>query len=240
MKRKYLCQHVNGRCAQCGQPMEANWVRPCKFGDAWPMLPIDPLVASPIQPLVRFVGDGTPKPKAKHDRACKYVGKGIKVKTGCSGATSGSVWECTNPKLPGGKCAPLDILPLAVSGCVTCALCQHYEAAADPGYIQLGLEFASAIAKWVTGGRKVRTQEQVDKLLKVCLSCPFIARSKDGSTWCGKCGCPVNNMTDDPIMHRNKLVMLSETCPADPPMWTDELPADEGKQSLPPTERTEK
>lgn len=172
-----------------------------------------------IHTAKRFAGDGEPKPLKKREGVCKYVGAAIKVGTGCRGAGRGSIWECTNPELTG-KCAPLDILPLAEPGCVTCALCPLYQAAPEPTWVKLGINFASALRRWVMAGRPVRTQQQVNELLSVCKSCPFFVKDTKGD-YCGKCGCPVNDKTDDPINHRNKLVMATETCPHDPPLWKD-------------------
>ncbi len=170
-----------------------------------------------IHPLIRSAGDGKPKPLVKRGGACKHVGAALKVKTGCSGAGRGSVWECTHPDLTG-KCAPLDVLPIAEPGCVTCALCPLYEPSPEPGYVQLGLNFLSAVARWKLAGSPVRSQEQVSKLYKICQACPFMVRSKSGETACGKCGCPVNNRTDEPT--KNKLALASEACPAEPPLWS--------------------
>jgi hypothetical protein len=172
-----------------------------------------------VHPVAHSKGDGKPKPLKQRDRACEFVGKAIAIKNRCSGAGRGSVWECTHPELTG-KCAPLDILPIAAPGCVTCATCPHYKPAAEPGYAKLGTNLLSAIKRWVLAGRPVRTPEKVNELLKVCRSCPFFVRDPRGD-YCGKCGCPVNDQTDNPIKHRNKLVLATETCPADPPLWID-------------------
>lgn len=177
-----------------------------------------------VHPLTRSNGDGKPKPLRKAKGPCEYLGKAIKAKVGCGGAARGGVWECTHPRLTG-KCAPIDILPIAEPGCITCELCDYHKDAKGPRLDQLLMNFASAVARWVKARRPVRSQERVNELLKICSSCPLVARNNDGSMWCTGCGCPVNNMTDDPIRHRNKLVMGTETCPHDPPLWSDSPPA---------------
>ncbi len=67
-----------------------------------------------------------------------------------------------------------------------------------------GLNFASAMARWIAHGMRVCTQEQIEQRLAICEACEFY---RDG--YCQHCGCPVNDRREI----RNKAALFSETCP---------------------------
>ena len=133
-----------------------------------------------------------PSIKERYERrrhACKHVGAAIKVETGCGNSVRGGVWECALHE----RCAPLGLV--TIEG-VVCTDCPDYEKAAEPGLARLGLNLLTALGKWIAAGRPVRLQQQINSLLTICNDCPF-RWQQNGATYCGKCGCPVNNSPDE-------------------------------------------
>jgi hypothetical protein len=146
-------------------------------------------------------------------QACKHIGSNISVvSTSCGGVPRDGVWECALH----GKCAPLVRVSLDARPCATCP---DYEAAPDPGLIRLGLNLLTAIGKWTKAGKPVRSQQRVNELLAICKVCPYMSTAKGGATYCGKCGCPINDGMD---AMKNKLAMATEACPLNPPLWIAE------------------
>ncbi len=173
-----------------------------------------------IEPIVRTKAPARDAAKPirleVRKQACKHVGKAIDVVQSCKGGIAGGIWECDVPAI--GKCAPLSLH--VVHNGMPCARCELYEPAPEPGLARLGLNLASAVAKWIKAGRPVRTQERVDELLAICRACPFLNRTNPNREFCTKCGCRVNGDAANPTT--NKLAMATESCPLDPPRWTKE------------------
>ena len=66
-----------------------------------------------------------------------------------------------------------------------------------------GVNFAAAVARWVTSGVPRRSKKEVAKRLAICESCPHFSEAR-----CSLCGC---NCTDNGLL--NKLLWATEKCP---------------------------
>jgi len=135
--------------------------------------------------------------------ACIHIGQPLEAST-CRKKFS-EVWGCELY----GKCAPRS--ERTPAGAVNCRLCDDFEQAAEPGWAKLAKNLVTAEAKWVLAGRPTRSPEEIGKLMSICSGCAFLKTSKNGATYCGKCGCPVSLSLEYPS--RNKLAMATESCP---------------------------
>lgn len=75
--------------------------------------------------------------------------------------------------------------------------------------------FAKATARWVAAGRPTRSAAEIESIEAICRACPLF--SEEGGPHCTLCGCTINA---SPHGLENKLAMATESCPADPPLWT--------------------
>jgi hypothetical protein len=73
-----------------------------------------------------------------------------------------------------------------------------------PPFLIRGVNFASAMARWVAAGRPMRTQSEIDERLAICQACPELVDNH-----CAKCGCAC--VETNQLM--NKLALATEKCP---------------------------
>lgn len=165
------------------------------------LVEVQSVVAKPMPQGIRTAQP----PRQRRPKACRYIGSAIQVSVGCAGPNLKSLWECDLH----GPCAPLALVQFSPDVTI-CSRCEDWAPADEPGFVRLGLTYATALKKWIVAGRPVRLQKQVDSLYATCQLCPFLSRSKHGE-YCGKCGCPVNHSIDKPS--KNKLAMATEECP---------------------------
>lgn len=157
----------------------------------------------------REAGVVAPKRRAK---PCQHIGVPAAVNYGCGSLPKNGIWECPIK----GQCAPLTLIELR-AGVTACATCNSYVPAKEPGLLRLVATRHHAIKQWEAAGKPVRTTMEIQQLFALCHRCPYLATDRLRGTYCGKCGCPVNERMDVPT--KNKLAMATEHCPLDPPRW---------------------
>lgn len=148
----------------------------------------------------------------RHAKPCQHIGNPVKVGYGCGSMPVDGVWECAIHS----QCAPLVAIEMR-PGIVACRGCADYRPADEPGLLRLVAKRRNAIKNWQAAGSPVRLADEIQRLLAICRRCPFFATDRLRGTYCGKCGCPINERTDSPT--RNKLAMATERCPLEPPRW---------------------
>lgn len=92
---------------------------------------------------------------------------------------------------------------------------QPAKKAVEPGKVRQVASYGKSVAKWELAGRPTRSQEEIERALAICKSCPLY-RGNDGRPRCGLCGCSINSLRNG---LKNKIAMATEHCPLDPPKW---------------------
>lgn len=84
--------------------------------------------------------------------------------------------------------------------------CQRCEAGEYPSVGRQLISYASSVGDWALTGRKVRTDEEVEEILKICSGCKHFDASRGR---CKACGCRMNTGGNAVT---NKIRMASEHC----------------------------
>lgn len=90
--------------------------------------------------------------------------------------------------------------------------------------IKLILRFFKELYRWIIGGAKYRSPEEMLEIYDICKQCPFFKRGGghvDGYDKCTMCGCNLHP-TSKKI---NKIAWATTKCPLPKPRWG----GDEGK-----------
>lgn len=74
-----------------------------------------------------------------------------------------------------------------------------------PNFFEKVMNYGEAIKKHVFSGMKTRSQEEINRIFKICEKCEFFQNNS-----CRICGCAISN---NPNAFRNKVAMASEHCP---------------------------
>lgn len=60
----------------------------------------------------------------------------------------------------------------------------------DPSLLEMGLGFTRETLKWIRGGAKLATKEQIESRRAICDKCPhWLPNARMGMGKCKKCGC---------------------------------------------------